>query len=89
MDEFEHFRISYREDGSDDHDDIINPTPRNIVALEQYFDHHDATNMKEENKMDLGEFVEVNIGTYKDPKIAKIGKGTNEEERKKLTNLLH
>ena len=75
-------KISSREDGSDDHDDIINPIPRNIVALEQHFDRHDATKLKEENKMDLGEFIEVNLGTYKDPKIVKIGKGTNEEERK-------
>ena len=39
--------------------------------------------------MDPGEFIEVNIGTYEDPNIVKIGKGTNEEERKKLTKLLH
>ena len=89
LDEFENFQISSREDGSDDHEDIINHTPRNIVALEQHIDWHDATKMKEENKMDLGEFIEVNIGTSEDPKIVKIGKGTNEEERKKLTNLLH
>ena len=49
----ENFQIIFLEDGSDDHDDIINPTPRNIVALEQHFDRHDATKMKEENKMIL------------------------------------
>lgn len=77
------------EDGSDDHEDIINPTPRNVVALEQHFNRHDATKLKEENKMDLHEYIEVNIGTPTNPKIVKIGKGTNVEERKKLTNLLH
>ena len=89
MDEFEIFWISSKEDGSEDNGDIINPTPGNIVALEQHFDWHDATKLKEENKMDPGEFIKVNIGTAKDPKIVKIGKGTNEEERKKLTNVLH
>ena len=88
MDEFEIFQISSREDGSNDHDDIINPTPKNIVALRQHFDWHDATKMKEENKMDPGEFIEVNIGAYEDPKTVKIGKGTNDEGGKKLTNLL-
>eukprot|EP00253_Pinus_taeda_P006080 PITA_06080 len=38
--------------------------------------------------MNPGEYIEVNIGTSRDPKIVKIGKGTNVEERKKLTNLL-
>ena len=89
MDEFENFRTDTKEDGSDDHEDIINPTPRNVVALEQHFHWHDATNMKEENKINLGEFIEVNIGTSSDPKILKIGKGTNDEERKILTNLIY
>ena len=57
LDEFENFRISSKEDGSEDHDDIINPTSRNIVALEQHFDRHDATKLKEENKMDPDEFI--------------------------------
>lgn len=43
--------------------------------------------MKEEDKMDPGESIEVNIGTTRDPKTIKISKGTNDEERKKLTNL--
>ena len=88
LDEFENFRIVSKEDGSNDHEDIINPTPRNVVSLEQHFDRHDATKMKEENEMDPGEFIEVNIGTSRDPKIIKIGKGTNDKERKNLTNLL-
>lgn len=88
LDEFENFRIDSKEDGSNDHKDIINPTPRNVVSLEQHFDRHGATKMKEENKMDPGEFIEVNIGTSSDPKIIKISKGTNDEERKKLTSLL-
>ena len=45
--------------------------------------------MKAENRRDPGEFIEVNLATSKDPKIVKIDKGTSEEERKQLTNLLH
>ena len=59
-----------------------------MVALEQHFDQHDATKLREENKLDPGEYLEVNIGTSENPKIVKIGKGTSVEERKKLTNLL-
>lgn len=82
LDEFEIFRIDSKDEESNDHEDIINPTPRNVVSLEQHFDRHDATTMKKENKMDPGEFIEVNIGTSSDPKIVKIGKGINDEERK-------
>lgn len=39
--------------------------------------------------MDPIEFIKVSIGTSNDPKISKIGKGTNDEERKNLTDLLH
>lgn len=88
LDEFEIFRIDSKEEGSDDHEDIISPTPRNVISLEQRFDWHDATKLREENKMDLNEYIEVNIGTSRDTKIVKIGKGTNVEEIKKLTNLL-
>lgn len=59
-----------------------------MVALEQHFDRHDATKLREENKMDPGEYLVINIGTPANPKIVKIGKGTSVEERKKLTNLL-
>ena len=52
------------------------------------FDRHDAVKRKEDKKIDPGEFIEVNIGTSHDPKIIKIGKGTTEDERKKLINLL-
>jgi len=88
LDEFEDFRIVSEEDGSLNHEHIINPTPRNVVALEQHFDRHDATKLREENKMDPGEYLEINIGTSEDPKMVKIGKGTSLEEGKKLIDLL-
>jgi len=89
LDEFEDFRIDSEEDGSLNHEHIINPTPRNVVALEQHFDRHNATKLREQNKMDPSEYIEINIGTPENLKIVKIGKGTSVEERKKLTNLLH
>lgn len=88
LDEFEDFRIVSEEDGSLNHEHIINPTPRNVVALEQHFDRHDATMLREENKMDPGEYLEINIGTSENPKIVKIGRGTSVEERKRLIDLL-
>ena len=88
LDEFEDFRIVSEEDGSLNHEHIINPTPRNVVALEQHFDRHDATKLREENKMDPGEYLEINIGTSENPKIVKIGRGTSLEERKRIIDLL-
>jgi len=88
LDEFEDFWIVSEEDGSLNHEHIVNPTPRNVVALEQHFDRHDATKLREENKMDPDEYLEINIGTSEDPKMVKIGRGTSPEDRKKLTNLL-
>ena len=32
--------------------------------------------------------MEINIGTDKDPKLIKIGKGTSEKERNNLINLI-
>jgi len=83
LDEFEDFWIDFEED-----EHIINPSPRNVVALEHHFDRHDATKLREENKMDLGEYLEINIGTSENPKMVKIGRGTSVEERKKLIDLL-
>ena len=34
------------------------------------------------------DYTKINIGTDKDPKLIKIGKGTSEKERNSLTNLI-
>ena len=34
------------------------------------------------------DYMEINIGTDKDPKLIKIGKGTSKEERNNLINLI-
>ena len=43
-------------------------------------------NKKEEIK--IGDYMEINIGTDKDPKLIKIGKGTSKKERNNLINLI-
>ena len=37
--------------------------------------------------MKPGDYIEINIGSYKNPKLIKIGKGTYEKERNDLINL--
>lgn len=83
--EFKDFKIGYKEEGCNytKCEDMTNRNPKNSVALERLFDRHDATKRKEVEKIDLGEFIEVIIGTSHDFKVVKIGKGTSDEERKK------
>jgi len=85
------FKAGYKKEGCDykECNVVTNPTPRERVPLEQVFDRHDASKRKDDKKIDPREFIEVNIGTPQHPKIIKIGKGTNEQEKKILINLLH
>ena len=66
---------------------IRNPVPRGLVALEQMFDRHDMSKKKEE-LIKPGDFFEINIGTNKDLKMIKIGKGISNEERKRIIDLV-
>ena len=71
LQEFSDFNVSYKEEGKNYvvEDDLIrNPIPRGLVALEQIFDRHDMSKKNEES-IKPGDFVEVNIGTDKDPKM--------------------
>ena len=38
--------------------------------------------------MKPGDYIEINIGSDKNPKLIKIGKGTSEKERNDLINLV-
>ena len=51
------------------------------------FDRQDRCKVKKDS-LKPGDYIEVNIGNDKDPKLIKIGKGTNEKERKDLINLV-
>ena len=43
---------------------------------------------KQKEEIKIGNYIEINIGTDKDPKLIKIGKGTSEKERNSLINLI-
>ena len=83
--EFSNFKVSYKEEGHDyveNEDQARNPIPKGIIDLEQTFDKQDRHKKKETVKP--GDYIEVNIGTKKEPKIIKIGKHTSEKKRKSL-----
>ena len=50
------------------------------------FDQQDRHNKKEAIK--IGDYMEINIGTNKDPKLIKIGNNTSEKESNSLINLI-
>jgi hypothetical protein len=62
-------------------DPIKNPIPRGIVALEQIFDRKYLH--KKKGVINPGDYIEINIGTIKDPKMIKIGKRTSKKKKKK------
>ena len=66
----------------------MNPILGNMVTMEQLFDRNDAIKKTYEKKMDPREFIDVNIGFPKKPKMVKIVKGTPEEEKENLIDLL-
>ena len=90
LQEFSDFSVSYKEEGKNYvaiDEPIRNTVPRDLVALEQIFDRHDMSKTKEES-IKLGDFVEVNIGTDKDPKMIKIGKWISNKESKRIIDLI-
>ena len=68
---------------------VISPAmvPRALVALEIIFDRQDRKKSNVE-QMKPGDYIEVNIGTDQNPKLIKIGKGTSQNERNELINLV-
>ena len=38
--------------------------------------------------MKQGDYIEVNIGTDRDPKLINVGKGTSQKDRNELINLV-
>ena len=86
MDEFSNFSVNFQEEGKEyqgDGNQFDNPVPRGLVSLEQMFDRQDRWKVKKDSRKP-GDYIEVNIGNEKDPKLIKIGKGMNEKERKDL-----
>ena len=50
-----------------------NHIPSSIIDFEKLFDRQDRHKNKKES-IKIGDYVEINIGTEKDPKLIKIGK---------------
>ena len=90
VEEFSNFEVNFQEEGKEyqvDGNQFDNPVPRGLVSLEQMFNRQDRCKVKKDS-LKPGDYIEVNIGNDKDPKLIKIGKGMNEKERKYLINLV-
>ena len=77
LQEFEGGKISDQQEGKEyqEHEDNIrNHISSNLIAFEKLFDRHNRHKNKKES-IKIGDYVEINIGTNKDPKLIKIGKG--------------
>ena len=82
--EFSNFKVNFQEEGKEyqgEGNQFDNPVPRGLVSLEQMFDRQDRCKVKKYS-LKPGDYIEVNIGNDKNPKLIKIGKGTNEKEKK-------
>jgi hypothetical protein len=64
-----------------------NTLPKGCIPLENVFDRHDVFKGRRANKQ-AKDALEFNIGTEMDPRMVKIGKGTNEKERKEILALI-
>ena len=61
--EFADFKVDCKEEGRYylECDPQVNPTSRNIVALEQLFDKHDGQKKERKENLNPGDHIEVNI----------------------------
>ena len=58
----------------------------NVIEWEHTFDRHDIYKKKEAIKLE--NYIEINIGTEKEPRNIKIGKGTSDKEKNDLIELV-
>ena len=83
-------KISYQQQGKEYQeceDNERNHIPSSLIAFENMFDRHDRHKNKKE-AIKIGDYMEINIGTDKDPNLIKIGKGNSKKERNNLINLI-
>jgi hypothetical protein len=64
-----------------------NTLQKGCILLEQLFDRHDVYKGKNP-KQQTNKVLEFNIGTDIDPRMVNIGKGTTEEERNEIFDLI-
>ena len=90
LQEFEGFKISYKQEGKEYkecEDNERNHILSSLIVFKNLFDRQDHHKNKKE-AIKIGDYMEINIGTDKDPKLIKIGKGTSKKERNSLINLI-
>ena len=78
LQEFEDCKISYQQEGKEYQeceDNERNHILSSLIDFENLFDQQDHHKNKKE-AIKIGDYIEINIGTDKDPKLIKIGKGT-------------
>ena len=89
MQDFSDCQIIYQDEKSihvESENQPMNRVPKNVVEWENTFDSQDKYKWKETIKLD--DYIEINVGTEKEPRNVKIGKGTSEKERKGLIELV-
>ena len=90
IEDFSNFNVSFQKEGKEykgEGDQFNNPVPRGLASLEHIFDTHDRRKNNIDS-MKSGDYIEINIGTNNEPKMIKIGKGTSENERNDLINIV-
>ena len=90
LQEFEDCKISYQQEDKEykEHEDNVkNHISSSLISFENLFDRQDR-HKNEKETIKIGDYVEIDIGTDKDPMLIKIGKGTSEKERNNLINLI-
>ena len=89
MHEFFDCQINFQDEKDidiEEEDQPMNRIPKNAIEWESTFDRQDRYKKKEMVKPT--DFIEINIGTDKEPRNIKIGKGTSKKERKDLIDLV-
>ena len=77
MHEFSDCQINFKDEKDTDikeEDQPMNHIPKNVIEWESTFDRQDRYKKKETVKPT--DFIKINIGTDKEPRNIKIGKGT-------------
>ena len=88
--EFEGCKISYQQEVKEYQeceDNVRNHILSSLIAFKNLFDRQDRHKNKKES-IKMGDYMEINIGADKYPKLIKIGKGTSKKERNSLILLI-
>ena len=93
LQEYEGCKISYQQEGKEYQeceDNERNHISSSLIAFENLFDRQDH-HKKQKEELKIGNYMEINIGTDKDPKLIKIGKryfGKGKEQFDQLNQII-